>query len=164
MPAGGSKPGDGRGRKRKPTALKLLTGNPGGRPLPEREPKFAAGLPPCPAHLPARGKTEWHRVGKMLAAQGVMTHADRAVLASYCQAWGMWVDASEKLEKFGSMLNVDGVLTPSPYLRLVEREREALVKFAAELGLTPVSRSRIIANPPKGRSADPFAEFEEGAQ
>ena len=40
-----------RGRKPKPTALKVLEGNPGKRPLNENEPKPERKAPECPSWL-----------------------------------------------------------------------------------------------------------------
>ena len=37
-----------RGRRPKPTRLKLLTGNPGKRPLNDDEPQPQAAIPECP--------------------------------------------------------------------------------------------------------------------
>ncbi len=51
-----------RGRRPKPTALKLIAGNPGKRPLNRNEPKPAHSVPTCPAHLSPTGKAEWKRL------------------------------------------------------------------------------------------------------
>ena len=55
-----------RGRPPKPTALKLLHGNPGKRPISDREPKPPKGETTCPKHLDATAKTEWKRIGLLL--------------------------------------------------------------------------------------------------
>ena len=57
-----------RGRKPKPTALKELEGNPGGRPLNHNEPKPAKKAPRCPSWLEDEAKKEWKRMGKVLEA------------------------------------------------------------------------------------------------
>jgi len=49
-----------------PTALKRLHGNPGKRPLNEREPQPAQKLPLCPRHLKGVARAQWTKVGKML--------------------------------------------------------------------------------------------------
>jgi phage terminase small subunit len=82
-----------RGRKPKPTALKLIDGNPGKRPIAGREPKPPATQPTCPAHLAATAKSEWKRLAGVLNEIGLLTRIDRTVLATYCQAYGRWVEA-----------------------------------------------------------------------
>ena len=47
-----------RGRKPKPTAVKIDEGNPGKRRINGREPKPPASLPDCPAHLSDEAKLE----------------------------------------------------------------------------------------------------------
>ena len=87
------------GRPPKPTALKLLTGNAGKRPLPENEPApvVPSRLPPPPKHLSDEAKSEWRRMGRELLRLGLLTTIDRAEFALYCQAWGRWVEAEEAL-------------------------------------------------------------------
>ena len=80
-----------RGRKPKPTHLKVLEGNPGRRPINGAEPKPAGDLPTCPAHLGPSAKAEWKRLARDLNRIGLLTMADRAALAVYCQSWGRWM-------------------------------------------------------------------------
>ena len=53
-----------RGRKPKPTAIKLLEGNPGTRPLTESEPTPPKGQIKCPTWLMPEAKKEWKRLIK----------------------------------------------------------------------------------------------------
>src|SRR5271167_2051839 len=79
-----------RGRKPKPTYLKLVTGNPGRRPIKgDREPA-AGGLPQAPAELAGDARTEWRRVARTLHRAGLLATLDRAALAAYCQAFARW--------------------------------------------------------------------------
>ncbi|MCL5994484.1 MAG: hypothetical protein M1546_00320, partial [Chloroflexi bacterium] len=50
-----------RGPAPKPTALKVLAGNPGKRPLNGSEPQYPTELPTCPRPLSAIAKREGHR-------------------------------------------------------------------------------------------------------
>ena len=67
-----------RGRKPKPTALKMLEGNPGGRPLNEAEPKPQKKAPRCPPWLEDEAKREWKRMAKVLEQMGLLTEMDMA--------------------------------------------------------------------------------------
>ena len=63
---------------RKPTALKILQGNPGKNALNKKEPKYeTADLKP-PKFLYGAGKAEWKEKAPLLAENGVLTQADRA--------------------------------------------------------------------------------------
>ena len=69
-----------RGRKPKATALKRLEGNPGNRPLNDREPQPPASQPSCPAHLSATAKAEWKRLAQTLNRIGILTQIDQCTL------------------------------------------------------------------------------------
>src|SRR5215207_1010542 len=96
----------GGGRKRTPTALKLLTGNPGKRPLNEDEPRPAPRLPVAPTHLGDAAKKEWRRAGRFLLQLGLMSDLDRTAFAAYCTAYGRWIECEEALKTYGVMLKV----------------------------------------------------------
>lgn len=145
-----------RGRRPKPTHLKVITGNPGRRPLNLREPKPVVAMPTCPAHLNSTAKAEWKRLAHELHAIGILTRLDRAILAGYCQTYGRWVEAEKKLKETPPILKLpSGYVQQNPWLTIATRQMELLHKFAAELGLTPSSRSRveISSHPPSGKFA-----------
>lgn len=137
------------GRKPKPTALKRLAGNPGKRPLNEREPQFAPTLPPCPRHVTGEARREWRRVGRELLRHGVLATVDRAALAAYCVAYARWVEAEAQVAKLGTIVKTsNGNLIQNPYLAVANRAMEQMTKLAAEFGMTPSSRSRVqVAEP-----------------
>jgi P27 family predicted phage terminase small subunit len=91
---------------------------------------------------------EWRRVGKLLVGAGVMTGVDRAVLALYCQAYGRWVEAEEKLIGEDGVsgltdLTPNGMVIQSVYLQIANKAMEQVKRYGAELGLTPAARTRI---------------------
>jgi phage terminase small subunit len=75
-----------RGRKPKPTTLRLLEGNPGKRRV-DPGPAPPAGPPERPEWLDAEAKAEWDRVTAVLAQMRLLSAADRAALAAYCTAY-----------------------------------------------------------------------------
>ena len=103
-----------RGRKPKPTALKVLEGNPGKRPLNIDEPKPNKKAPKCPSWLEPEAKKEWRRMSKTLEQIGVLTQVDGAAFAGYCQAYARWKEAEEFLTKHGTIFK-----TPSGYIQQV---------------------------------------------
>lgn len=147
-----------RGRKRKPTALKVADGNPGKRPLNRAEPQPPDAKPTCPSHLTAAAKAEWRRLAGTLHAMGVLTTVDRAALAGYCQAYGRWVEAEGKLAEGPKLIKTpSGYVQQSPWLSISNKAQELMGRYMAELGLTPAARSRIALD---ARSAEePITEI-----
>jgi len=138
-----------RGRKPVPTPLRLVSGNPGKRPLNALEPKPRVTVPTCPAHLSPSAKSEWKRLAKLLHELGVISELDRAALAAYCQSYGRWVEAERKLKETPILLKTPaGYVQPSPWLGIANKNLEMMHKFMTELGLSPVSRTRVSARPP----------------
>lgn len=82
-----------RGRKPKPTNMKILEGNPGKRPLPTNEVKPKQKAPRCPQWLEDDAKKEWKRMGKILEQIGILTEMDMTAFAGYCQAYARWKEA-----------------------------------------------------------------------
>ena len=141
-----------RGRKPKPTHLKLLEGNPGRRPIKDAEPTPKGDLPTCPAHLGPSAKAEWKRLARDLNRIGLLTMVDRAALAVYCQSWGRWVEAERKLQDTPPLLKTPaGYIQISPWLTIANKERELMARYMAELGLTPSSRTRLAVDVSPGR-------------
>jgi P27 family predicted phage terminase small subunit len=133
-----------RGRRPKPTRLKLLTGNPGKRPLNMDEPRPEAVIPDCPLELGPVAKREWDRLAGDLTTLRLLTSLDRAALAAYCGAYAMWAEATEAIQKYGSMVkSPSGFPIQSPYVAIANRQTEIMMRIASEFGFTPASRSRI---------------------
>ena len=151
-----------RGRKPKPTELKILQGNPGKRTLNKREPR-PEGIPTCPTHLDKAAKAEWRRITKELIPLGLLTNVDRAALAAYCAAYARWADAEKQIQKFGAVIKSpkSGFPIPNPYVTIANTSMDHMRKYMVEFGLTPSSRSRLQVEPVKPQR-DPFEEFMRG--
>jgi P27 family predicted phage terminase small subunit len=138
-----------RGRRPKPTRLKVLTGNPGKRPLNNAEPRPEAAIPDCPDELGETARREWNRLVGELASLKLLTNFDRAALAAYCGAYALWAEATEAIQKYGVMIkSPSGFPVQSPYVSIANRQAEIMMRIASEFGFTPASRSRI-STPPK---------------
>jgi len=135
-----------RGRKPKPTAVKVLAGNPGKRALNSSEPRppAPADVPYAPRHLGAEAKREWRRMGEILLRLGLYTEVDRAALAMYCQAWGVWVHAELQLVAEGEILVTDqGYHYINPWRAVANKAQETMRRMFTEFGLTPSARTRL---------------------
>lgn len=143
-----------RGRKSKPSHLKVVTGTerPGRRN--EAEPKPDLSVPAPPPHLSDEAKVEWGRVCDDLYRLGILTDLDRAALAAYCQAYGRWVHAERALAKMaegsatGGMIikTKSGNAIQNPLVGAANKAMSDMMRYAAEFGMTPSARSRIKAN------------------
>jgi P27 family predicted phage terminase small subunit len=133
-----------RGRRPKPTRMKVLTGNPGKRPLNPTEPRPEPIVPDCPVELGPSARREWERLVDQLAPLRLVTPLDRAALAAYCGAYGLWAEATEAIQKYGAMVkSPTGFPMQSPYVAMANRQAEIMMRIASEFGFTPASRSRI---------------------
>ena len=133
-----------RGRRPKPTRIKILTGNPGKRALNKNEPRPDPVVPECPLELGPSAQREWHRLVGDLSKFQLLTNLDRAALAAYCGAYALWAEATEAIQKYGTMVKApSGFPMQSPYIAIANRQAEIMMRIASEFGFTPASRSRI---------------------
>ena len=139
-----------RGRRPKPTRLKALTGSPGKRPLNSAELNPQPAVPECPPELGPVARREWDRLADELGALRLLTNLDRAALAAYCGAYSLWAEATEAIQKYGTMIkSPSGYPTQSPYVAIANRQAEIMMRIASEFGFTPASRSRISTPDPE---------------
>lgn len=141
-----------RGRKPKPTHLKLITGNPGRRPLRMDEFRPAANIPPCPKHLKGEARKEWLRVSRLLLEHCMVADVDRGALAMLCTLWDRYVTAEDMIYKAkeaapGSaglfVKTPNGFPVQSPWLAVSNRAIEQYKSMCNEFGLTPAARVRV---------------------
>ncbi len=105
-------------------------------------------LPRCPDHLTAPAAREWRRVASALHGMGVLTTIDRAALAAYCQAYGRWVEAEERMRETPLLVRTPaGYVQQSPLLGIINKQLELMGRYLIELGMTPASRSRVSVTP-----------------
>ena len=98
--------------------------------------------PAAPAWLSADGKREWRRVVPVLVARKILTVADLGGLENYCTAIGQVREMERHLHKHGHVIEVDGAMKRNPAVGIQSDAMTRARLLAAELGLTPVARSR----------------------
>ncbi len=147
-----------RGPKPKPTALKMIAGNPGRRPLNLSEPQPGAiGEPHY--KLPRAAKRKWRELCQDHVWGQVLTAADRDILEHYCRLHARLLQAEAMVDEHGLLVtSPNGFPVQSPYVAIANRCRADLIKVAIELGGTPSSRSRLSV-PHRPRRDNPFARF-----
>lgn len=136
----------GGGRRPKPTALKVLSGTLRPDRANPREAEPRRRLPACPSVLQGEAQREWRRVARKLFDAGLLTEIDGPALMGYCLAYARLLDAEEKLREYGSVVKApSGYLVHSPYLAIANRALEQMRSMLVEFGMTPSSRSRVLA-------------------
>lgn len=134
-----------RGRKPTPSATKRLRGNPGKRTVNHLEPAFEVAIPEPPSHLDEIALTEWNLLTQELAAKQVITQVDKAILALYCETWSEWIMLGELLKEHPTVIKT--YPTGAEYVTLLigarRSARQELKAYAAELGITPSSRTKV---------------------
>jgi P27 family predicted phage terminase small subunit len=135
-----------------------LRGNPGKRRLNDAEPRPARRVPHCPACLGDEARKEWKRLAKELADLGLLTGLDRGLLAAYCQAHALWVEAVSSIARYGTMVkSPNGFPMQSPSVAVANKQVDIMVRIASEFGMTPSSRTRIRVG--EQTPEDPFEAF-----
>ena len=103
-----------------------------------RKPELAADrnaldtITPPPGWLSKHAKAEWRRVMPDLTARRILTAADLGSVECYCIA-------SSRVRDLEALLSV--AIDPKVF-RMQDQAMKTARQLAAELGLTPVSRSR----------------------
>jgi P27 family predicted phage terminase small subunit len=154
-----------RGPKPRPTHLKLVKGARPAR-INKNEPKPPPGIPTPPPFLLPEAVEEWHSLAPALYQAGLLTPIDRAVFAAFCQSVGRWIQAEKALAEAGAGHGLliasssnNGYRIPHPLLHIANRAMADSVRYGAEFGLSPSSRSRVTAKPPPPDDTDPASEY-----
>lgn len=145
------------GRPATPEHLKLITGNPGRRPLAPRSSTSAASdpaIPDCPSHLGPYAREEWVRAMPGLVAAGLMSDHYRTTFALYCFHYGEWRRRQEQIieldkaadNKDASIRKAHNGFEQLSQLFIVSKYHQAeLLKCAAEFGMSPATFARVEA-------------------
>ena len=131
-----------KGRRPKPTHLKLVTGNPGKRKLNSGEPKPQGNLKDAPAWLTKQQKEGWrYAIGN--APLGLLKRLDRSVLVAWVVAEDLHRRAAKAVEAHGMIQEYESGPQQSPWVAILNKQAQIMMKAAADLGFSPSSRSRI---------------------
>lgn len=172
-----------RGRKPKPTHLKLVAGNPGRRPLNDQEPTPARTRPSAPAHVSDKARETWGYVTAILDRMGILTEADAIGVEMLCEAYAdklaaraalaLPVVVKRKDKESGADVEYtiaeggartylgfgkDGVMIRQrPEVAMIADADRRIRGWLAEFGMTASARTRVKASEPEtGDEADRF--------
>jgi P27 family predicted phage terminase small subunit len=141
------------GPKPKPTHLKVVLGNPGKRALNRREPKPSGNLYDAPEYLTEDQRKLWTYAIET-APVGLLKRLDQSVLVVWVVAADLHRQAVEQLrptEDGRSKLltkTPGGMWQQSPFVSMVNKQAQIMMKAAGEMGFTPASRSKVEIDQP----------------
>lgn len=157
-----------KGRKPTPTHLRIVTGNPGKRPINGAEPKPRRSRPPAPTHLDKESKAIWDVVVKELDDISILTSIDIFAVEVLCAAISdhrssirqiarnATAHTSDKRAKRDPTFSQDGqyymtvnqsgstMWRAHPALALKSDADRRIRGWCAEFGLTPAARTRLV--------------------
>uniref|UniRef100_A4WSA2 Phage terminase, small subunit, putative, P27 family n=1 Tax=Cereibacter sphaeroides (strain ATCC 17025 / ATH 2.4.3) TaxID=349102 RepID=A4WSA2_CERS5 len=130
----------------------------------ERE---ALGDRPPPDWLSGDAKSEWLRIVPILVERKILTEADLGSLENYCIAMGTVREMEREIQRCGAIqkiykLDKDGnsclvSMRKNPAVAIQSEAMNRARLLAAELGATPVSRSRPTVD--KGDDGDDLFDW-----
>lgn len=140
-----------RGPAPTPTVLLAARGSWRAKDGREDEPQLPVEKPACPSWLKGEGRAEWNRQVKQLERMGCIAKVDRAMLASYCDAWGdfvrlVWRVQEQESLRLGTQ-NLEAEALADELLSDLERRKERvckrLMQLADRFGFSPAARARV---------------------
>lgn len=93
-------------------------------------------IPAAPEFFGRFARDEWYRIMPMLIERRMITDADRANFENYCIAQG------HVREFQADMATVNDIASKARLFRMQNQAMQTAKQLAAELGLTPMARSR----------------------
>lgn len=138
-----------RGPAKKPAELEMLHGNPGHRRINKKIQFEQKEMPKPPAWLDGVAKKEWKRLAPKLFNVGILTDADVAAFAAYCESYSQYIAACKAIQASAPDKRTPPKLTFStdtgfrqqvPEIGIANNAKKQMLLFAREFGLTPSSR------------------------
>lgn len=139
------------GRRPKPTALRVIEGNRGKRPMNKDEPTPARGLPSPPAHLCDEAKVAWGRMTVILDRMGVLTEADGFALERLAETYAEILRCRELVKRDGETYSTTGgsgdlLIKANPAVAMLADADRRFKSYLVEFGLTPAARTKVKAD------------------
>ena len=154
-------------RRPKPTILKELAGNPGGRPLNDLEPTPPKGTPEMPKGLGVAAKRHWRKWVHELTIVGVLSIVDGVALEQACisaalaEKYRNEALAEPMIDEL--VFSKDGTVAgakrkPNPAFGAYIAASKNIKAYLIEFGLTPASRSKLKIEKKDGEDELPTKE------
>lgn len=147
-----------RGPAQRPTALKLLHGEPHKDRINTDEPSPRPTIPELAGDASDEVRAVWNQVLAELEVMSLAFAADGPALRCYCEAVVVHRRASVVLAHSEVLVEgLHGNLVRNPALQIQRDAAQTIRAFAQEFGLTPSARSSIRAGKANDDEENPFA-------
>lgn len=130
-----------RGPPPTPRKIKLLKGTFRKHRAPAKIPEPPKGAKP-PKWLSRPAKAEWQRMATWLEDQGLLTKADEAAFATYCDLYATVQEYRGLCRKVGASVSIR-----EGYRNVLMKSITAMKQYLALFGLSPADRERIGVDP-----------------
>ena len=95
------------------------------------------------------------RMAGQMEKLGILTEIDMAAFAGYCQAYARWKEAEEFITQHGTIVKTpSGYWQQVPQVSIAQTYLKIMNRFCEQFGLTPSSRSRIVAEGGEDKESD----------
>jgi P27 family predicted phage terminase small subunit len=148
------------GRPPKPTALKILAGNPGKRRLNDAEPEpvLLEDLTP-PECLDTWGKQFWNDIAPRLQRIRVLSDLDAVLLEMAAERWSLYKRAVQALnENITEETKANGRVA-KPEVAIAKGALDGCRAILQEFGIGPSSRTRVTKLPEPWGVDEPDGKF-----
>jgi P27 family predicted phage terminase small subunit len=89
----------------------------------------------CPDYLDAVGKAKWIELCEVLSDMGLLSEADRDLMAMYCSSFSQWREADNMVKKSGLIIKTGGSVGPNPCVEIAAKAKKEILDYSALLGL-----------------------------
>lgn len=135
-----------KGRKPKPSSLKVIEGNTARRPA-KKELKAKAVMPPKPKTLSEAARKVWDEVAPELAELGVLARVDATTLETFCNNLVMMRRLQRFIDENGYSYTTEtknGIMHRQfPEVGILQKCQTQHRAFMSEFGMSPASRTRL---------------------
>lgn len=142
-----------------PTHLKLLKGTARKCRTNPNEPMPSGDLTSPPEWMTESQKASWN-FAIQNSPKGLLKQLDQSILTIWVTAEDLHRQALEGIEKNGMLVKAPntGLEIQSPYLPIVNKQAQIMMKAATELGFSPSSRSKVSVTP-EATGESPWDKF-----
>ena len=133
----------------------------------EPQPKISKAVPKPPEYIKGEARKLWLNLGPKLHECGLLTSADITAFSLLCEAYQIYKDARDIVEREGMVITVKDskgitVQKVHPAYRIESQWQKNFLSMAIEFGLTPASRGRINVKPLTPEKENPFSKLDGG--
>lgn len=154
-----------KGRKRTPTQIKLVRGNPGKRKINKNEPKGQPIYPDPSKDLKyAETKALWKKYAPVAFRMGVLTENSEHTWSVTWEAYDDYLKAREDVYKNGITLETTGannsvVQKANPAIKMMENAWRRHVHGLSLFGFNPMDQGKVTVDKPE-EEEDPLLAWE----